>query len=78
MKVSKSKAVVRLFIISLISLVTLTGCLEDTYSRPAHEVGAVQKEPEQGGFFWLFRLRQRAFQFGASTVSKGVDAFRVR
>ena len=39
MKVSKSKAVVRLFIISLISLVTLTGCLEDTYSRPAHEVG---------------------------------------
>lgn len=41
MKVSKSKAVVRLFITSLIALVSLTGCLEDPKGKPAHAMGTI-------------------------------------
>ena len=41
MKVSKSKAIVRLFISSLITLVALTGCLEDPYNKPAHAIGTM-------------------------------------
>ena len=39
MQINKTKTITRLFIISLIALISLTGCLKDPYYQPAHTVG---------------------------------------
>ena len=39
MQINKTKTITRLLIISLIALISLTGCLEDPFYKPAHTVG---------------------------------------
>lgn len=39
MQINKIKIITRLLTISLITLISLTGCLEDPYYQPAHTVG---------------------------------------
>ena len=41
MQINKTKTITRLFIISLITLATLTGCLEDPKGKPAHTIGKI-------------------------------------